>query len=111
MLLAAASRLLARHRWRAFVVTPRTGCDGTGSWSDAYWTYRRRGSGRSGVDQETVELIIRMARENPRWGNLRIRGELLKLGVRVSATALVQASVHTVGELLLPWGAQREINI
>jgi RNA polymerase sigma-70 factor, ECF subfamily len=29
-----------------------------------------------------------MARENPRWGYLRIRGELLKLRVRVSATAI-----------------------
>jgi len=29
-----------------------------------------------------------MARENPRWGYLRIRGELLKPGVRVSATAI-----------------------
>lgn len=29
-----------------------------------------------------------MARENPRWGYLRIRGELLKLGITVSATAI-----------------------
>jgi len=29
-----------------------------------------------------------MARENSRWGYLRIRGELMKLGIRVSATAI-----------------------
>jgi hypothetical protein len=29
-----------------------------------------------------------MARENPRWGYLRIKGELGKLGVRASATSI-----------------------
>jgi putative transposase len=52
------------------------------------WMYRRPGPGRPRLDQETVELIIRIARENPRWGYLRIRGELLKLGTTVSATAI-----------------------
>src|SRR6266498_2514791 len=52
------------------------------------WTYGRRGPGRPGLDPETVELITRLARENPRWGYMRIRGELLRLGVRVSATAI-----------------------
>src|SRR2546426_9816179 len=29
-----------------------------------------------------------MAKDNPRWGFVRVRGELLKLGYRVSATAI-----------------------
>ena len=37
---------------------------------------------------ETVELICRLARENPRWGYLRIVGELKKLGTLVSKTSV-----------------------
>jgi putative transposase len=37
---------------------------------------------------EIKELVVRLARDNPRWGYLRIRGELLKLGHAVPATTL-----------------------
>jgi putative transposase len=40
------------------------------------------------MSSDLQDLILRMARENPRWGYQRIRGELLKQGVRVSATAV-----------------------
>ncbi len=36
------------------------------------------------ISPETIELIRRMALENKTWGAERIRGELLKLGIRVS---------------------------
>jgi transposase InsO family protein len=40
------------------------------------------------LDAEVLALVLRLARENPRWGYLRIVGELRKLGVTVSATSV-----------------------
>ncbi len=39
---------------------------------------RRRGPGRPGLDPEIQNLILQMAKDNPRWGCVRIRDELLK---------------------------------
>ena len=47
---------------------------------------RRRRPSR--LDPEVVNLVVRMARENPRWGYVRIVGECRKLGIRVSATSV-----------------------
>ncbi len=50
--------------------------------------YGKRRPGRPPLQAEVQELILRLAKENPRWGYKRIQGELLKLGIKVSATAI-----------------------
>jgi putative transposase len=46
------------------------------------------------VAAETVALIRQMARENRLWGAERIRGELLKLGIRVCRRTIQQYMRH-----------------
>ncbi len=87
-LLAAASRLLPRERWSCFAVSAQT----LRRWHRALLQggrrARRRRPGRPPLAPETRRLIKRLARENPGWGYMRIEGELLKLGISVSATTV-----------------------
>jgi len=53
------------------------------------WRWRSRGLlGRPRLSAEVCELIATMARDNPRWGSERIRGELLKLGLVISQRSI-----------------------
>jgi transposase InsO family protein len=89
VLLAAASRLLPRERWSLFLVTPQTLLRWHSELVRRKWNYRRRGTlGRPPLDPVIRELVIRLGRENPRWGCVRIQGELRKLGIRVGATTI-----------------------
>src|SRR5664280_1712931 len=89
ILLAAASRVIPRDRWVAFLVTPATLLRWHRELVRRKWTYRRIGRpGRPLIDPEVRALILRPARENPRWGCVRIEGELRKLGIRVGATTI-----------------------
>src|ERR671935_657306 len=54
-----------------------------------FWRWRSRAPlGRPRLNAEIRELIVTMARDNPRWGSERIRGELLKLGLVVSKRSI-----------------------
>ena len=87
-LLAAASRILPKERWGAFLVRPETLLRWHRSLVARKWTRAHRRPGRPAIDPEVCKLILQMARENPRWGYMRIKGELGKLGIRVSATSV-----------------------
>ncbi len=59
----------------------------------AYWRWRSRRqveTGRRKIDPELRELIRRMARENPLWGQRRIQAELTRLGFRICARTVAR---------------------
>jgi hypothetical protein len=87
-LLAALSRLLPRARWSVFLVQPATLLRWHRRMIRRRWTYPTTSTGRPPISDEVQQLIVRLARENPRWGYQRIHGELLRLGVRVSASSI-----------------------
>jgi Homeodomain-like domain len=87
-LLAAVSRLLPPERWPCFAVSPQTLRRWHRALLEGDRRRCRRRPGRPPLRAETRDLIKRLARENPRWGYMRIQGELLKLGIGVSATTI-----------------------
>ena len=86
--LAAASRLLPQALWRSFLVRPETLLRWHRQLVRRKWTRPHRRPGRPAIDPETRNLVLRLARENPRWGYCRIQGELLRLGTSLSATSI-----------------------
>jgi putative transposase len=76
-----------RQAWRSFIVTPETLLRWHRRLVSKRWTYSRP-VGSPPLSREIRTLVLRLARENPRWGYQRIVGELKGLGVTVSATTV-----------------------
>ena len=89
-LLAGHSRLIPRAKRTRFFVQPDTLLRWHRDLVRRKWTYLKP-SGRPSIPAGTVQVVIRLARENPTWGYRRIQGELARMGV-----VLAPASVWNI---------------
>jgi putative transposase len=82
--IAALARLLPYRHRHSLLVTPATLLRWHRELVRRRWTYPQRKPGRPPTARPLRELVLRLARENPRWGYQRIAGDLIKLGFRIS---------------------------
>jgi putative transposase len=85
--LAAFARILPKALRGQRIVTPGTLLRWHRKMIAAKWR-QPRSPGRPPIPDELVELIQCLARENRRWGVVRIQGELRRLGHRVAASTI-----------------------
>jgi len=84
---AAPTRIMPKALRTRQIVTPGTLLRWHRRLAAAKWR-QPRPPGRAPVPDELVALIVRLARENTRWGVVRIQGELRRLGHRVAASTI-----------------------
>src|SRR5512132_2680668 len=77
--LAGLSRLLPRWVWQGRLVQPTTLLGWHRDLIRRRWTYPHR-CGRPGVALVIRDLVLRLGREDPSWGDRRVHGELCGLG-------------------------------
>jgi putative transposase len=87
LFLAAASQFLSRDRWKSFLIAPATLLRWHRCLVAKRWTYPHP-AGRPPMRREVRDVVLRLARDNPRWGYQRIVGELKGLGMPVSPTTV-----------------------
>jgi transposase InsO family protein len=88
LFLAAASRILPKERWSSFIVTLTSLLRWHRELVRRRWTYKAKRTGRPTIDPDVRDLVIRMAKDNPRWGYVRIQGECRKLGIQLGASTI-----------------------
>ena len=85
LLWVVAARLWRGWRQHLILVRPETVVRWHRRGWRLFWRWQSRPRrGRPRLSAEVRELMATMARDNPRWGSERIRGELRKLGIAVS---------------------------
>lgn len=85
--IAALARLLPEELRSHRIVTPGTVLSWHRRLVAAKWR-QPRPPGRPPTAPALIDLVVRMALENPAWGDTRIQGELRRLGLRVGASTI-----------------------
>ncbi len=95
---AALSGLVNRRCWlKIFPVTPGTLLAWHRRFIARKWDYTaHRRTGRPPTRAAIKALVVRLARENSRWGHRRVRGELVRLGHRIAPSTVWQI-LHDAG--------------
>ena len=84
MLLVLLARMVRTWKQALFIVQPETLLRWHRQGFKLLWKYKSKAASPTPrISDETIALIKEMARDNRLWGAERIRGELLKLGIRV----------------------------
>ena len=86
-LLAGLSRLIPRPRRTRFFVQPDTLLRWHRELVRRKWTYPKP-AGRPKIPVGTVQVVLRLARENETWGYRRIQGELSVLGLNLASASV-----------------------
>jgi len=85
--LAALARALPKALRSCRIVTPATLLRWHRRMAAAKWR-QPRPPGRPPIPDELVALILRLSRENRRWGVVHLQGEVRRLGYRVAASTV-----------------------
>ena len=95
ILLVLLARAVRAWKQTLFIVQPETLLRWHRELFRLYWKRRSKvSSHKPKVAAETIALIREMAKENRLWGAERIRGELLKLGIRVCKRTIQKYMRH-----------------
>ncbi len=78
--------------WRAhlILVKPETVVGWHRRGFKLFWRWKSRRGGRPRIPREVIDLIHRMARENPTWGAPRIQSELRLLGYELADSTVAR---------------------
>lgn len=95
VLLVFLARMVQAWRQALFLVQPETLLRWHRELFRLVWKHKSKAHAhKPKVAAETIALIREMARENRLWGAERIRGELLKLGIRVCKRTIQKYMRH-----------------